>query len=128
MSIFDSFENGTLYFSTEKQIDLSSIAWSPHAKFEGVELKHLITSQDTGDAYSYHLVRVAPEKKIGRHVHETQVETHEVIDGSGVCVLAGVELDYQVGSIAVLPAGVEHEVTAGEIGLYLFAKFMPALC
>lgn len=46
--------------------------------------------------FSYHLVRIAPDCSIGNHIHETQLETHEVY--------------------------------ADSEGLYLFAKFMPALC
>ena len=30
--------------------------------------------------------------------------------------------------ISILPASILHEVSAGEDGLYLFAKFMPVLC
>jgi len=97
-------------------------------KFEGVALKHFITAKDTNGEFSYHLVRIAPGKKIGLHIHETQLETHEVVAGNGVCNTEGLELVYEVGNIAVLPAGVEHEVCAGNDGLYLFAKFYPALC
>ena len=128
MSIFEKFETGNLFLPSGQQVELSSIAWSPHAKFEGVELKHLITSKDTAGAFSYHLVRVAPKMKIGLHLHETQLETHEVVGGSGVCNTVGRELIYEVGAIAILPAGIEHEVIAGEEGIYLFAKFFPALC
>lgn len=128
MSIFEKFESGKLYLSSGQQVELKSIAWSPHAKFEGVELKHLITSKDTDGAFSYHLVRIAPQKKIGMHIHETQLETHEVIAGNGICNTAGREMMYEVGVMSVLPAGIEHEVTAGNEGLYLFAKFLPALC
>ena len=32
------------------------------------------------------------------------------------------------GVISIFPIGVPHEVLAGADGLYLFAKFMPALC
>ena len=28
----------------------------------------------------------------------------------------------------IMPAKIPHEVKAGDKGLYLFAKFMPALC
>jgi len=127
MSVFEKFEVGKLYLSFGKQVELKSVAWSPHAKFEGVELKHLITSKDTGGAFSYHLVRIAPQKKIGLHIHEKQLETHEVIAGNGICNTAGGEITYDVGVMSVLPAGIEHEVIAGNDGLYLFAKFLPAL-
>ena len=127
MSVFEKFEKGKLYLEN-KEIDLKSINWSPHAKFAGVALKHIITAKDTKGEYSYHLVCIDPNKKIGLHIHETQLETHEVIAGYGVCKTSGHELVYVVGNIAVLPAGVEHELLAGEEGLYLFAKFLPALC
>lgn len=40
----------------------------------------------------------------------------------------GVNIPYEPGVISVMPAGVPHEVNAGSDGLFLFAKFMPALC
>lgn len=127
MNLFEKFETGTLILPSS-QIDFKSIDWSLHAKFEGVALKHLITSKDTNGVFSYHLVYIEPNKKIGQHIHETQLETHEVIAGSGVCVNNGKELSYEVGAISIFPAGIEHEVKAGSDGLYLFAKFIPALC
>ena len=47
---------------------------------------------------------------------------------TGVCVNDGVELPYETGVISIFPVGVPHEVIAGDDGLCLFAKFMPALC
>ena len=79
-------------------------------------------------AFSYHLVRIAPYKQIGDHIHETQLETHEVIAGEGICVNDGYSQRYAPGVIAILPARIHHEVQAGAQGLYLFAKFFPALC
>ena len=96
--------------------------------FEGVELKHIITAKDTDGKFSYHLVRIALGCSIGNHIHETQLETHEVIKGSGKCVNAGSTIPYEPGTISIMQAGVPHEVDAGSEGLYLFARFMPALC
>lgn len=127
MKTFEAFNNGKLALP-EKTISFSEIAWSKHPTFEGVELKHIVTSKDTDGAYSYHLVRVAPNCSIKEHIHETQLETHEVIAGSGKCINDGKVLIYEVGTISIMPAGVVHEVNAGKDGLYLFAKFMPALC
>lgn len=127
MSVFEAFENGKLFIAG-RILEVGTVAWSPHAKFEGVALKHLITANDTNGAYSYHLVRIEPHKRIGLHVHETQLETHEVIAGCGICKTEGKELAYEVGNLAVLPADAAHEVIAGDGGLFLFAKFFPALC
>lgn len=127
MDIFESFNNGKLV--TENGVkDFDAIEWSKHATFEGVELKHIVTAADTDGKFSYHLVRIAPNCSIGLHIHETQLETHEVIKGNGECVMEGKELSYEPGVISIIPAGAKHEVNAGENGLYLFAKFMPALC
>lgn len=126
-NVFEKFNNGTLRLP-DKTISFEDITWSKHPTFEGVELKHIITGKDTNGEFSYHLVRIAPNKSINNHIHETQLETHEVIEGSGICINNGTELEYTPGTISIMPAKVPHEVNAGKDGLYLFAKFFPALC
>ena len=126
-TLFESFNNGSLKLP-DATIEFTNIPWSKHATFEGVELKHIITAKDTDGQFSYHLVRIAPYKSIKNHIHETQLETHEVIAGNGTCINEGTAITYEPGVISVFPAGIPHEVNAGRDGLYLFAKFMPALC
>lgn len=125
--LFEKFNEGRLLLP-DAMVSFDDIPWSEHPSFEGVELKHIITSEKTNGQFSFHLVRIASGKKIGSHVHEKQLETHEVISGAGVCVNNGVELSYETGVISIFPIGVPHEVVAGDDGLYLFAKFIPALC
>ena len=127
-NLFEKFNEGGKLLLPDATITFDAIPWSKHPAFEGVELKHIITSERTDGEFSYHLVRIAPNKKIGNHIHEKQLETHEVISGTGVCVNDGVELPYETGVISIFPIGVPHEVIAGDDGLCLFAKFMPALC
>ena len=126
-STFSCFENDGRVYLQNKAINTADIPWNRHPAFEGVELKHLITSSQTGGSFSYHMVKVAPGKKIGKHIHETQLETHEIIEGNGVCLIEGLEFVYEPGMIAVLPAAIPHEVIAYADGLHLFVKFMPAL-
>lgn len=126
-SLFKAFNNGLLKFPA-KSVEFAAIPWSKHPTFEGVELKHIVTAKDTDGQFSYHLVRIAPNKSIKNHIHETQLETHEVIAGSDVCVNNGVTIPYEAGTISIMLAGIPHEVNAGDDGLYLFAKFIPALC
>lgn len=126
-NVFEKFNKGLLKLPTAT-IAFDDIPWSKHPTFEGVELKHIITAKDTNGAFSYHLVRIAPHKCIKNHIHETQLETHEVIAGDGICINDGKALSYEIGTISIMPAKVPHEVNAGENGLYLFAKFFPALC
>ena len=127
-NLFEKFNEGGKLLLKDATVTFDAIPWSKHPAFEGVELKHIITSERTDGEFSYHLVRIAPNKKIGNHIHEKQLETHEVISGTGVCVNDGVELPYETGVISIFPIGVPHEVIAGDDGLCLFAKFMPALC
>ena len=127
-NLFEKFNEGGKLLLQDATVTFDAIPWSKHPAFEGVELKHIITSERTDGQFSYHLVRIAPNKKIGSHIHEKQLETHEVISGTGVCVNDGVELPYETGVISIFPIGVPHEVIAGDDGLCLFAKFMPALC
>ena len=127
-NLFEKFNEGGKLLLPDATVTFDVIPWSKHPAFEGVELKHIITSERTNGQFSYHLVRIAPNKEIGNHIHEKQLETHEVISGTGVCVNDGVELPYETGIISIFPVGVPHEVIAGGDGLCLFAKFMPALC
>lgn len=126
-NLFEAFNNGSLKLPA-KSVEFSTIPWSKHPTFEGVELKHIVTAKDTNGQFSYHLVRIAANKSIKNHIHETQLETHEVIAGSGVCINEGATIPYEIGTISIMPAGIQHEVNAGNGGLYLFAKFIPALC
>ena len=126
MDTFELFNNGKLVLP-EKETGFAGIEWSKHPTFKGVELKHIITAKDTDGKFSYHLVRIAPGKTIGNHIHQTQLETHEIIAGTGICINNGAELVYEPGVISILPMGFPHEVKAGADGLYLFAKFIPAL-
>ncbi len=91
-------------------------------------MKHIVTSKETDGLFSFHLVKIAPNHRIKRHTHEKQLETHEVIMGSGECINVDKAIEYVPGVISIIQAGLEHEVRAGENGLYLFAKFIPALC
>ena len=127
-NLFEKFNDGGKLLLPDGAVAFETFPWSKHSVFEGVELKHIVTSEKTDGRFSFHLVRIAPNKKIGNHIHEKQLETHEVIAGTGICVNNGAELPYATGVISIFPAGVPHEVIAGENGLYLFAKFMPALC
>lgn len=126
-TLFQKFDEAGCLALPGKTISFGEIPWSRHPTFEGVELKHIVTSRETGGQFSFHLVRIAPGKKIGRHTHELQLETHEVISGGGICILDQGALRYEPGTVSVLAMAAPHEVLAGEQGLCLFAKFFPAL-
>ena len=86
--LFETFDKGSLRLP-ESTAAFADIPWAKHPTFAGVELKHIVSAKDTAGQFSYHLVRIAPGKSIQNHIHETQLETHEVIAGSGVCINDG---------------------------------------
>ena len=126
-ALFEKFNQGQLIIPN-KVINFEDVPWNKHPTFDGVELKHIVTSNGTNGEFSYHLVRIAPNKSIFNHIHELQLETHEVISGEGVCINNQCEIPYSPGVISIMPKAVPHEVHAGNDGLLLFAKFIPALC
>ena len=105
----------------------SDIDYTPHKTFKGVYLKHLVKGEMTEGRISCHLVKVEPFCSLDVHVHHEQLEIHEVILGTGECRIAEKRIQYTPGTVEVIPQNASHKVTAGENGLYILAKFTPAL-
>ena len=120
------FEKGKISLLT-RDISSESIPWTPHPQFPGVFLKHLVKGVETGGNLSCHMVRVEPNCTLKEHIHDGKLEIHEIVEGSGTCTLDGRTIPYSVGSIAVIPSNIKHEVIAGNEGIYILAKFSPAL-
>lgn len=126
VGIVKEFENGSVNF-LEGTESIDRFAWKDHPKFNGVSLKAIITGNDTNSQISCHLVRIQPGCEIGNHIHEGRMELHEVIAGDGVCIMKEKEIPYNPGIIAVIPPDITHRVTAGTNGVFILAKFLPAL-
>lgn len=124
--IITHFENGNTFINGQ-EYRTQNIPWNEHPAFKGVSLKHIITGEQTGNQISCHLVRILPGAKIGMHNHAGQIEIHEIISGEGNCMIGDCSVQYFPGEIALIPADIDHEVAAGENGLFLLAKFSPAL-
>jgi quercetin dioxygenase-like cupin family protein len=120
------FSEGKL-FAGAKGIDIESLPWNPHPSFRGVSMKNLVCGSDTSGRLSCHLVRIEPGCEIGNHMHDGKMELHEVVDGSGICTVGENKLPYDAGVVACIPDNIYHRVEAGGSGLYILAKFLPAL-
>lgn len=125
-SLLASFRDG-MVACTDGCATSAELPWNDHPVFPGVALKHLVPGRDTGGRFSLHLVRVDRGCSLREHAHAENWELHEVVEGGGVCRFAGRDVTYAPGVCGVLPAGVAHEVQAGEQGLCLLAVFTPAL-
>lgn len=90
-------------------------------------MKNLLSGSDTAGRLSCHLVRIDPGCEIGNHLHDGKLELHEVIDGEGSCTVGEKVLQYRAGVVSFIPDNKYHRVEAGDRGLFLLAKFSPAL-
>jgi quercetin dioxygenase-like cupin family protein len=121
--LFRRFDNGVLA-GAGREIDLGRYDWNSHKDFAGVSIKNLVTTEQTAGLLTCHLVRIEPNCAIGLHTHPGSIELHEVVGGSGTCLMHQGEVRYVPGVMAVLARNEPHEVRAGEEGLLLFAKFV----
>lgn len=124
-SIVKVFNGGKVVYQN-REIDIEKLEWNKNNN-KGVYLKHIIKGEDTDGKFSCHIVKIESGCEIGQHIHEGNWELHEVIAGEGKCFLEDKEVLYSVGTLSVIPQGMEHKVMAINGDLYLFAKFIPAL-
>ena len=121
-----SFENGNVHTLLETVSNTIS-NWNPHPKFRGVYLKHMVTGSQTQNKFSCHIVKIEAGCMLDVHIHEGITELHEIMNGSGICIINGINVAYKPGDYAIIPNDTNHQVIAGENGLVLFAKFFPSL-
>lgn len=113
--------------SLSKDILTKELDWKQHPEFKGVALRHLICGADTEGQFSAHIVHIKVGCAIGEHTHPGKWEIHEVIGGSGCCLLNTKSVIYEAGSTTIFPPNVKHQVAAETEDLYILAKFIPAL-
>lgn len=126
MNIGKVFESGAVY-GIDFEAESSKNDYVSHKVFKGVSLKHLVKGNATNNQISCHLVKVEPFCILDTHTHPEQFEIHEVIYGDGDCRIAENKIAYKPGTVGVIPPNTEHKVVAGKDGLFILAKFTPAL-
>ncbi|MCP3874661.1 MAG: cupin [Desulfobacteraceae bacterium] len=126
MSILKKISEGKIS-CIQKDISVSGLEWNAHPIFKGVSLKHLVKGDITNNKFSCHLVKIEAGYEISEHVHESNWELHESLEGIGKGFIEEKEINYQLGVSVVIPEGIKHKVVAGNENLYLLAKFIPAL-
>jgi quercetin dioxygenase-like cupin family protein len=125
-TIVDRMDNGLIIVGG-REIAVKGLPWNAHAKYQGTFVKDLVTGKDTGGSFSCHIIRMDAGSVIADHVHDGKNELNEVIGGSGMGILEGVQTPFEPGVVIVIPGGKSHSLTAGREGLYFLAKFVPAL-
>lgn len=67
-NLFEKFDHSGRLLLPDAAVPFGEIPWTAHPAFEGVSLKPLVCSEQTGGQFSFHLVRIAPNREIGLHV------------------------------------------------------------
>jgi quercetin dioxygenase-like cupin family protein len=74
----------------------------------GRDLVFKVTGEDTGGAFDYFTVEVAPHGGPPLHVHHAQEETIHVLHGSFKVRIGEEQFHLEEGGFAYLPSGVPH--------------------
>ena len=74
----------------------------------GRDLVFKVTGEDTGGAFDYFIVEVAPKGGPPLHVHHAQEETIHVLSGSFKIQIGDEVFRCDEGGFAYLPSGVPH--------------------
>jgi quercetin dioxygenase-like cupin family protein len=74
----------------------------------GRDLVFKVTGEDTGGAFDYFVVEVAPHGGPPLHVHHTQEETIHVLEGHFKIRIGDETFRLAQGGFAYLPSGVAH--------------------
>jgi len=107
--------------------DLNAGEWQEHARFPGIHVKSLLTSQDNPLA-NVNVVQVPPHGMIGRHRHTQQLETVWIIKGEAILTLDQIDIYLKKGQIIAIPMGLEHTLrNEGITTLELLTFFTPPL-
>jgi mannose-6-phosphate isomerase-like protein (cupin superfamily) len=75
------------------------------------------------------LMTLQPGESIGAEIHRGADQAFIVLDtvGQGVVTMAGVERPFGPGEVALVPAGVEHDVRAGSTVMRLLTIYSPPM-
>jgi len=113
--------------SLPRVADLHAGEWQEHARFPGIYMKSLLTSEDNSLA-SVNVVQVPPGGLIGRHRHAQQHEIVWVITGEAILTLDQTDLNLKIGQIIAIPIDLEHALrNEGQSPVELLTFFTPPL-
>jgi len=109
-------------------VDLESMDWKPHPRFEGVEVR-LAHGGLNPDEFSQMWIRLEPDGgQIPPHVHEGLDECFFILEGHGRALVRGEHKEVAAGTSIYAPEGAEHGlINDGPTPLCLLANFIPAV-
>ena len=107
--------------------DLNAGVWQEHARFPGIYMKTMLTSDDNALA-NVNAVRVPPGGIIARHRHARQLETVWIIKGEAILTLDQIDVNLKIGQIIAIPINLEHALrNESQSPVELLTFFTPPL-
>lgn len=79
----------------------------------------------TGEHLQLVLMSLNPNEEIGEETHESVDQFFRVDGGSGKVIIDGNEEKIQNGTAFTIPAGLKHNVIAGNSGLKVYTIYSP---
>ena len=108
-------------------VNSGEVAWGPHPRFAGVQMKSLLTKGDNALA-NVSMVLVPLGSEVGWHAHPAQVETVFVVRGHAMLTVGETDSELAPGCIVAIPMGAQHRLrNTGAESVELLATFTPAL-
>jgi quercetin dioxygenase-like cupin family protein len=92
-----------------RTVDEAAQDWAAHPRFATIFVKRLLTGENGGPA-AVSRVQVPVGESIGRHLHESQVETIYVLSGRSRLTLGEDEVSFNSGHIVPVPVGTVHSL------------------
>ena len=107
--------------------DINAGEWKEHARFPGIYMKSLLTTEDNPLA-NVNVVQIPSGGTIGRHRHSQQLETVWVIRGEAILTLDQTEVSIRVGQVIAIPIGLKHALrNESQAMVELLTFFTPPL-
>lgn len=60
--------------------------------------------------YKVKRIQVNPSQRLSYQYHYNRSEVWTIVEGSAIIVLNGVEKEYNVGGVIIIPQGVKHRI------------------
>jgi len=113
--------------SAPQVVDIAAGEWREHARFKGILMKGLLSTEDNSLA-SVNVVRVPLGGIIGRHHHATQCETVYVLAGESLLTLGDTQVSFNAGQVVAIPPMLDHALqNNGSTLVELLTFFTPPL-
>jgi mannose-6-phosphate isomerase-like protein (cupin superfamily) len=108
-----------------EEMDDSSEGFHTDIEKETIENKKFRKILFTTEKIQLVVMSLKPNEEIGLETHPDTDQFIRVDEGTGEAIIGSKNLKLKDGSALIIPAGNEHNITAGEDGLKIYTIYSP---